>query len=141
MTMRAAAAVLSVLALSCVYACKSQSRPRAQLHALFDLPCQQTVSVAETPLQITFTKLISDSRCPAGMTCVWAGEVVVELKVTSGTESVSIELGTHRTRQREVTALGYRIMLEDLSPHRSMQDRVEQSQYSVSLKVTPASQG
>ncbi|CAM4428809.1 hypothetical protein [Flavobacterium terrigena] len=53
-------------------------------------------SVRENPNEITITskkevavndytividKIISDSRCPEGVTCVWAGELVVKLSV------------------------------------------------------------
>lgn len=31
--------------------------------------------------EMKITKIISDSRCPEGVTCVWAGEVQLELEI------------------------------------------------------------
>ncbi len=39
----------------------------------------QTAEVASKDISIRFTELVSDSRCPQGMVCIWAGEAVVEL--------------------------------------------------------------
>lgn len=36
--------------------------------------------------QIAIHKIISDSRCPEGVNCVWAGELVMELKVWKNNE-------------------------------------------------------
>lgn len=58
-------------------------------------------SVKENPNEITITskkevvvndyvieidKIISDSRCPEGVTCVWAGELVMKLNVWENNE-------------------------------------------------------
>ncbi|MFE5569996.1 hypothetical protein ACFQ68_33750 [Amycolatopsis japonica] len=38
-----------------------------------------TTEVASKDVSIRFARLVSDSRCAAGMVCVWEGEAVVEL--------------------------------------------------------------
>ncbi|MFI7121332.1 hypothetical protein [Amycolatopsis sp. NPDC049868] len=38
-----------------------------------------TTEVASKDVSIRFARLMSDSRCAAGMVCVWEGEAVVEL--------------------------------------------------------------
>ncbi|MEU3621974.1 hypothetical protein BS329_01140 [Amycolatopsis coloradensis] len=38
-----------------------------------------TTEVASKDVSVRFTRLVSDSRCGAGMVCVWEGEAVVEL--------------------------------------------------------------
>ncbi|MEO8933968.1 MAG: hypothetical protein ABI295_06630 [Xanthomarina sp.] len=45
-------------------------------------------------IQIIFTDVISDSRCPENVTCVWAGEAFVLIDVRSNDELIE---------QREVT--------------------------------------
>lgn len=38
-----------------------------------------TTEVASKDVSVRFARLVSDSRCGAGMVCVWEGEAVVEL--------------------------------------------------------------
>ena len=57
---------------------------RASLNEPFDLDFGATRHIDELGLAISFTKLISDSRCPIGVTCVWDGNAEIELAVTSG---------------------------------------------------------
>ncbi len=40
---------------------------------------------------VKFSEVITDSRCPKGVTCVWAGEVVFELEVIKDGKLISTE--------------------------------------------------
>lgn len=63
--------------------------------ALTWLRLGQTASV-EGP-RITPLSLIEDSRCPARVTCVWAGQVRVTVRVpTGGGGSRVVEVASHR---------------------------------------------
>jgi YbbR domain-containing protein len=49
---------------------------------------QNEISINSTSLtkvgndyEMKITKIVSDSRCPEGVTCIWAGEVQLELKI------------------------------------------------------------
>ncbi len=60
---------------------------------------------------LTYTlKEINDSRCPAGVQCIWQGELSTVLAVSNGTNSSELRLGTERTTSgmvygQEVTLL------------------------------------
>ncbi len=60
---------------------------------------------------------INDSRCPAGVQCIWAGELSARLEISggkAGTTTAEMRLGTSRNRQ---TALGgYTFELIDATP-------------------------
>ncbi|WP_410654410.1 hypothetical protein [Amycolatopsis sp. lyj-112] len=43
------------------------------------LKAGETAEVASKDVSIRFARLVSDSRCPEGMVCVWAGEAVISL--------------------------------------------------------------
>lgn len=43
------------------------------------LKAGESAEVASKDVSIRFAELVSDSRCPEGMVCVWAGEAVVSL--------------------------------------------------------------
>ena len=41
---------------------------------------------------ISFDEVVEDSRCPANVVCVWAGEAVIELTVTEADTSAVVRL-------------------------------------------------
>ncbi|NQY05280.1 MAG: hypothetical protein HRT68_03490 [Flavobacteriaceae bacterium] len=47
----------------------------------------ETMTLTDEITQVTFLKVITDSRCPKGVTCVWAGEVEFEIEIKSGNTS------------------------------------------------------
>ncbi|MFE6616260.1 hypothetical protein [Amycolatopsis sp. NPDC057786] len=50
-----------------------------ELGETVDLKAGETAEVASKDVSIRFARLVSDSRCPEGMVCVWEGEAVIEL--------------------------------------------------------------
>jgi len=57
-----------------VSACAKPARIQANPGQEFTLYVGQTATVAGENLEIRFAEVISDSRCPQGVTCIWAGE-------------------------------------------------------------------
>ncbi len=51
------------------------------LQAIIKLNYKKTIDIDD--IQIKFKKVISDSRCPIGVQCVWAGEAKVLLGIKS----------------------------------------------------------
>lgn len=45
-------------------------------------------------VNVCFDNVISDSRCPEDVVCVWEGAAIVALKVTMSAESHTIQLST-----------------------------------------------
>lgn len=58
-------------------------------------------------LSIKPVEVVEDSRCPEGVTCVWAGRLVVKLLISSGlgVSESSIELGKFITTEAEEISL------------------------------------
>ena len=66
-------------------------------------------------LRITFTLLVKDSRCPKGVTCIQAGEAVVELIGSSRKdESEIVRVSSARPKNR-VEVAGFIVELLDVS--------------------------
>ncbi|MEO6172781.1 MAG: hypothetical protein ABIP02_06655, partial [Arenimonas sp.] len=59
-------------------------------------------------MSLDYVRVVSDSRCPAGTQCIWAGEVTIELKLHSGSDQKSFNL-TDRTTTS--TVMGMKIEL------------------------------
>jgi hypothetical protein len=54
----------------------------AELGKPVPMRLNQTVSFASEELTVTFVRVVSDSRCPARVSCVWSGQLTVELGVS-----------------------------------------------------------
>ncbi len=55
---------------------------RASLGQEFILPIGQTVLINGENLNIKFEAVTADSRCPKGVTCIWAGEAKCQMQLT-----------------------------------------------------------
>jgi hypothetical protein len=82
-------------------------------------------------LRVTFTSIISDSRCPKGVTCIQAGEAVVALTCSSRNgPSETVRVSSARSKN-QIEVPGYLIELLNVSSHEhGVQD------VSVTLRVT-----
>jgi hypothetical protein len=123
---------LATPALSPPAALASTSRPTTADSArvdpvlnLGDVPIQlgQTVPVDNGAIDVTFTGVVEDSRCPKNVMCVWQGRAVVGLRVRHLDGSESDELLTTLVMQgREPSSLslptdGYGLFLVSLTPY------------------------
>jgi hypothetical protein len=83
--------------------------------------------------RMTFTH-VSDSRCPADVTCIQAGEALIELTCSFKNESQVVHVSTDR-RKDHVEVLGHVIELMSIRPG-SRQHSVAPEKYSVTLRAT-----
>lgn len=72
-----------------VIACASTPRPATPSLAHvkpgeeFTLALEQgNVAIEGTPYLLTFTRVFEDSRCPAGVTCIWEGNARISIFVS-----------------------------------------------------------
>jgi len=95
-------------------------------------PGESAVFKAEK-LEVTFVAVVSDSRCPSDVTCVWAGELVVRLAIRSDGRQTE-----HELKEMEKAAVdGYVVDLLEVLPARGPQEqRVAPADYRVTFKVT-----
>src|SRR5213595_3393904 len=69
-------------------------KPVTRLSREVKLNVGQKLTVPETSLRITFTAVENDSRCPADVTCVWAGNAAVKLELSGLGKAKSVTLNT-----------------------------------------------
>lgn len=67
--------------------CSKQTGNEVSLGQEFTLPVGQSVAIAGENFAIKFVEVISDSRCPQNVTCIWAGEVSCLVEVTKSSLS------------------------------------------------------
>lgn len=86
-------------------------------------------------LQVRFDRVVSDSRCPRGAQCVWAGEATVRLTVTLPDRSTkAIDVKTSLT-DAATTVGAFQITVNDLTPLPTVEGPVREADYRVTLVV------
>ncbi|MGQ9477281.1 MAG: hypothetical protein ACUVRH_02170 [Candidatus Bipolaricaulia bacterium] len=106
----------------------------AELDEPFTLGIGQTAQVEG--LQVTFTKVLEDSRCPVDVVCVWAGNAKVELELALSDHGRStIELNS-TLEPREISFAGYLVRYIDLKPHRKSTQPIDPQAYRLTLVIS-----
>ncbi len=99
-------------------------------------------------MNITFVRLLEDSRCPEGANCVWMGAAKAEVELMgTATRPMRIQLATvdntARNLQQSAVFNGYSITLENVYPNtttaRGYQDL--KGKYVIDLKIAPQGKG
>lgn len=85
-------------------------------------------------LNIKLVKILEDSRCPVGVTCIWAGRVAVEFVLNDGKEEASKTMFSDEEKILEFG--GYKVDLVSVKPNKVAGTTLEQSDYSVGFIIT-----
>ena len=107
-----------------------QTPPMPGYGTLFEIEEGSSVVIERDNLEIGFSRIIDDSRCPANVQCFWQGEAAIELWLNgpgfdSTTISVSIEgliVNLRTPNDQSVDTLGYLITLVNLDPYPEIPD-------------------
>ena len=127
---RLAAILLSIVFAGCG-AAPSQELPTVDLGARFTLAPGATMLVKNAGIKVRFIAVTEDSRCPRDVTCIWAGEVKVQLEIddTKATSPVEILEGG------SAAAGAYRVTLVRVEPQPVSSARIAPQDYRVTLKI------
>lgn len=106
----------------------------------FRLRAGRTVTLAREGLRLRLVRVASDSRCPTGVDCVWAGnaEVVVEVGTRNRRVSKTLRLNTNASPDRpaEDKYRSYTVKLVELKPYPRAGRKIRQGEYTATLLVT-----
>lgn len=126
--------LIALLLVSPLVACHSTgtSAPRAaSLNQEIQLaPGERAAFGQPAALEVEFVRVVEDSRCPSDTTCVWAGEVKVQLSIHSGaseTSSQEIVAGQHADVD------GYRVRVLNVQPEPVSTSKIAPEEYRVTL--------
>jgi hypothetical protein len=124
-------------AFSCFVALAACGGSANSLETALNSPVQlapgQSAVINDEKLEVQFVGISSDSRCPSDVTCLWAGEVVVQLAVRSEGMTTQREL---RESQGATVDNHTVTVLQVLPPRASSQQTIARADYRVTLKVT-----
>lgn len=100
----------------CINTFRTGPVPGTDAEAQMEIPLGETRVLDEERLAITFARVMEDSRCPAGVQCVTAGNAIVGLILQERGEATRpVRLNTHAD-PRTVSHEGYVISVVDLRP-------------------------
>lgn len=111
--------------------------PVVALDAPFDLVVGGAATVGDAALRVGLVAVISDSRCPAGVTCVWAGDAVLCVVVAvAGESGQRVELHTNPRFSREAQVEEYRVRLTVLQPPTDANAPIDPETYVATFMVS-----
>lgn len=85
------------------------------------------------PVNLTPLNVDEDSRCPAGVQCIWAGQVRVKVLV----EPAGADHAVFATLGQPLGVDGGTLLLESASPQRTSTAQTPPSHYRFTLRYTP----
>lgn len=101
----------------------------------FKLKIGESAKAPREGLKVEFDSVPEDSRCPKGVTCVWAGNAKVLLKVEKDAgKPASVELNTN-INPKTSRYLEYELSLKELKPYPEADKTIKSSDYEVTLTV------
>ena len=89
---------------------------------------------------IQFKKVISDSRCPKDVTCVWAGEAKVMLAILENGKLIEEKIVTLNAQNKiDLSFLGlediYSLKALDLIPYPVSSHKIKDSEYCLKIQL------
>ena len=129
--------LLLVLVLFMTLLAGCSSPLKVSLDNQFTLAPGQSASIASESMEIKFIGENQDSRCPTGVDCFWAGQVICDIELTKDgnknqialTESAGSGLATGYTFQN------YKITFS-VSPYPEAGKTIAKGDYRLTLKVS-----
>ncbi|MFD2551358.1 hypothetical protein ACFSQP_05960 [Bizionia sediminis] len=118
-----------------------QAQPTAHTPLILKkLPVKDTLTVAN--YKVVFTRVIADSRCPKGITCIWEGEVVFELEVMKSdtlmrTERITMPPSGYTREERQTVMLNNQtgVHIYNLMPVPVANKKTPKAAYYLQLQV------
>ena len=137
--------VIAAALIVSVSGCMTSSQPESggvlnpsiqvQPNTQFDLSPGQGARIQGSNITVRFSRVSDDSRCAVDVQCVWAGNAIVHLSLTS-TQSPSAEAALNTTLDpKAVTYDGYSIRLVGVKPAPHSGTRIADADYIATLEA------
>src|SRR3990170_2044553 len=107
----------------------------APLGESFSLAIGQTASITGEDLNIRFNEVIGDSRCPQGVTCIWAGEANSLIEITYSGHVYEKVLTQPGLTEPPQTGFGDYEITFNLQPYPQAGEEIKDKDYRLELQV------
>lgn len=115
-------------------ACGTSTEP--QLGENIEVRLGTTIEIPDDSTRVRFTDLTSDSRCPTGAQCVWAGEAVA-LFTVGNNQQVSLTLGADASKATVIVGMK-QFTLVALKPYPRLNETIAKGDYIATVRFTSA---
>ncbi|MBZ9630948.1 hypothetical protein LB465_09160 [Salegentibacter sp. LM13S] len=88
---------------------------------------------------IRFKKVVSDSRCPSDVTCVWAGEAKILIEIFKNGKPIGEEIISTRSQNFSLSKFfqgDFSLHTIALSPYPKTSRKIKASDYQLQFKIT-----
>ena len=92
----------------------------------------------KSKVTIRFVELVEDSRCPADVNCVWAGNAKIKVRISKNGRSHDVTMDTNGPNSVTV-AEGYSIKFVGLTPSPRSNIRINRNGYVAVFELTTLS--
>jgi hypothetical protein len=104
---------------------------------VFELRPGAAATLEDGAFVVTFQRVVNDSRCPQGVTCVWEGDAVAELALAGrGAEASTVQLHTAVSLGNQSNHGSYAVRLTGVSPYPHAGAGIDPADYRVTLVVS-----
>jgi hypothetical protein len=117
--------------------CSTDKDVKANLGEEFSLKSGQVAVISDENLKIEFVEVTGDSRCPKGVTCIWAGEVTAKVAIKTGNsldELLLTEPGLTNFPP-EQSFHGYKLAYH-IEPYPQAGAEIAEDEYRLHLKIS-----
>jgi hypothetical protein len=112
--------IILVTCIGFLYGCKKSSDAKTQSPLEIRLDDCFNGDFSGDQIRLCFDSVLSDSRCPANVLCVWQGTAVAKFLFTKNTEAHTIVLATFPlpgAYSKDTIVSGYKIEFLNLTPY------------------------
>jgi len=128
--MKRLAAILTCLALAGCAGAASQTQA-AEPAIEVTLAPGETAPVKSAGMKVRFVAVTEDSRCPRDTTCIWAGEVKVQIEIVRLTRVNSVEIPAGGN----TVAGDYRVSVVRVEPQPTSTAPIAPQDYRATFKI------
>lgn len=107
----------------------------ASLGQQFTLPVYKTAEVTGESLLVRFVGVTSDSRCPTGVYCLWAGQAKCQLEITYQYSTETLEV-TISSNMALVMVYHQYTIRATLDPYPQANQEIKSDEYSLKMTIT-----
>jgi hypothetical protein len=102
----------------------------------FKIKIGQEVVVSGEKLRIEFNAVHSDSRCPTGVQCGWAGNAAIVIEVAKKNKKRAVAMLNTLLEPKEIQYKAYKIKLLGVAPYPIYHQPIDPKDYEATLVVT-----
>lgn len=132
--------LLSLLCALCSFSCDDSFAPENafELGDTLSIKLHQVYHNEDHQVAIRFDSILSESRCPFDVECVWEGNAAIQITLGSNKAKQALVLNTNGGKDypSEADALGYHVSLVSLWPAPCTTCKFAQDAYTAMVVVT-----